>query len=68
MSQLYYYDNRTRGEINLLYDDFDSISIVPIEVKSGKDYKRHVAISRFSIQIANGWPGTVTRDYGKGNE
>ncbi len=43
---LFYYDNRTRGEVDFLYDDFDSLSIVPIEVKSGKDYKRHVAISR----------------------
>ena len=68
MSQLYYYDIRTRGEIDFLYDDFDSLSIVPIEVKSGKDYKRHVATSRLSIQIANGWPGMVTRDYRKGNE
>ncbi len=44
---LFYYDNRTRGEVDFLYDDFESLSVVPIEVKSGKDYKRHVAISRF---------------------
>lgn len=43
---LYYYDNRTRGEVDFLFDDFDTLSVVPIEVKSGKDYKRHVAISR----------------------
>lgn len=46
-NSLYYYDNRTRGEVDFLYDDFDTLSIVPVEVKSGKDYKRHVAISRF---------------------
>ncbi len=45
-NSLFYYDNRTRGEVDFLYDDFDSLSVVPIEVKSGKDYKRHVAISR----------------------
>lgn len=44
---LFYYDNRTHGEVDFLYDDYDSLSVVPIEVKSGKDYKRHVAISRF---------------------
>ncbi|MDE6272333.1 MAG: AAA family ATPase [Muribaculaceae bacterium] len=44
---LYYYDNRSRGEVDFLYDDFENLSVVPIEVKSGKDYKRHVAISRF---------------------
>ncbi|MDE6537237.1 MAG: AAA family ATPase [Muribaculaceae bacterium] len=46
-NRLFYYDNRSRGEVDFLYDDFDSLSVVPIEVKSGKDYKRHVAISRF---------------------
>lgn len=45
-NSLFYYDNRSRGEVDFLYDDFDSLSVVPIEVKSGKDYKRHVAISR----------------------
>ena len=45
-NSLYYYDNRARGEVDFLYDDFDTLSVVPIEVKSGKDYKRHVAISR----------------------
>lgn len=46
-NKLFYYDNRNRGEVDFLYDDFDSLSVVPLEVKSGKDYKRHVAISRF---------------------
>lgn len=45
--RLFYYDNRTHGEVDFLYDDYDSLSVVPIEVKSGKDYKRHIAISRF---------------------
>lgn len=46
-NKLFYYDNRNRGEVDFLYDDFETLSVVPIEVKSGKDYKRHVAISRF---------------------
>lgn len=46
-NRLFYYDNRSRGEVDFLYDDFDSLSVVPLEVKSGKDYKRHVAVSRF---------------------
>ncbi|MDE7154408.1 MAG: AAA family ATPase [Muribaculaceae bacterium] len=45
-NNLYYYDNRSRGEVDFLFDDFDNLSVVPIEVKSGKDYKRHIAISR----------------------
>lgn len=46
-NHLFYYDNRSRGEVDFLVDDYSSLSVVPIEVKSGKDYKRHVAISRF---------------------
>lgn len=46
-NHLYYYDNRTKGEVDFLFDDYKSLSVVPIEVKSGKDYKRHIAISRF---------------------
>lgn len=46
-NSLFYYDNRSRGEVDFLIDDYSTLSVVPIEVKSGKDYKRHVAISRF---------------------
>ncbi len=46
-NNLFYYDNRTRGEVDFLFDDYTNLSVVPLEVKSGKDYKRHVAISRF---------------------
>lgn len=45
-NKLFYYDNRSRGEVDFLYDDYVHLSVVPIEVKSGKDYKRHIAISR----------------------
>lgn len=44
---LYYYDNRSRGEVDFLIDDYDSLSVLPIEVKSGKDYTVHSAISHF---------------------
>lgn len=46
-NSLFYYDNRTRGEVDFLFDDYNSLSVIPLEVKSGKDYKRHVALSRF---------------------
>lgn len=45
--KLFYYDNKKAGEVDYLIDDFESLSVAPIEVKSGKDYKRHVALSRF---------------------
>ncbi len=44
---LFYYDNRSRGEVDYLIDDYDILSAVPIEVKSGKDYTVHSALSNF---------------------
>lgn len=45
--RLFYYDNRNKGEVDYLTDDYDSLSVVPIEVKSGKDYTVHSALSSF---------------------
>lgn len=44
---LFYYDNRTKGEVDFLIDDYTSLSTVPIEVKSGKDYTVHSALNTF---------------------
>ncbi len=45
--KLFYYDNRSKGEVDYLIDDYDSLSVIPIEVKSGKDYTIHSALSNF---------------------
>ena len=45
--ELRYYDNKQRGEVDFLIDDYDSLSVLPIEVKSGKDYKIHSALDNF---------------------
>lgn len=45
--KLFYYDNRSKGEVDFLIDDYDSLSVVPLEVKSGKDYTVHSALSTF---------------------
>ncbi len=45
--KLYYYDNRNKGEVDYLVDDYDSLSVIPIEVKSGKDYTVHSALNSF---------------------
>lgn len=45
--KLYYYDNRSKGEVDYLIDDYESLSAVPIEVKSGKDYTVHSALNAF---------------------
>lgn len=45
--KLFYYDNRSKGEVDYLIDDYESLSAVPIEVKSGKDYTVHSALNHF---------------------
>ncbi len=42
---LYYYDNRLKGEVDYLIEDQDKLSVLPIEVKSGKDYTVHSALN-----------------------
>lgn len=44
---LFYYDNKKIGEVDYLVDDSSSVSVLPIEVKSGKDYKVHSALDKF---------------------
>lgn len=46
--RLFYYDNRSKGEVDFLIDDYDSLSTVPIEVKSGKDYTVYSALGNFA--------------------
>ena len=44
---LFYYDNKANGEVDFLIDDYDNLSVLPLEVKSGKDYTVHSAINKF---------------------
>lgn len=44
---MFYYDNKKLGEVDFLIDDFNSLSVLPIEVKSGKDYYIHSALNTF---------------------
>lgn len=43
--RLFYYDNRQKGEVDFLVDDSRKLSILPIEVKSGRDYTIHSALN-----------------------
>ena len=45
---LFYYDNKSKGEVDFLIDDFDSLSLLPLEVKSGRDYSIHSALNGFT--------------------
>ncbi len=42
-----HYEEHNKSEVDFLIDDYDSLSAVPIEVKSGKDYTIHSALSAF---------------------
>lgn len=44
---LYYYDNKKNGEVDFLIDDSDYLSNIPLEIKSGKDYTIHSALTKF---------------------
>lgn len=44
---LRYYDNKKNGEVDYLVDDVDAMEVLPIEVKSGKDYWVHSALDKF---------------------
>ena len=47
---LYYYDNKKTGEVDYLIDDMEHLSVLPLEIKSGKDYQVHSALDKF-LQI-----------------
>lgn len=44
---LHYYDNKKKGEVDFLIDDFQNLTILPLEIKSGKDYTVHSALDNF---------------------
>lgn len=45
--KLHYYDNKQKGEVDFLIDDYDVLQVLPLEIKSGKDYTEHSALSKF---------------------
>ena len=44
---LHYYDNKQKGEVDFLVDDYTNLTVLPLEIKSGKDYTVHSALDRF---------------------
>lgn len=44
---LHYYDNKKNGEVDFLIDNADYLTVIPLEIKSGKDYKIHSALNKF---------------------
>lgn len=42
---LHYYNSKAHGEVDFIVEDPANGAVLPIEVKSGKDYKRHSALN-----------------------
>ena len=43
-NKLFYYDNKQKGEVDFIVDDSRTMSVLPIKVKSGRDYTVHSAL------------------------
>lgn len=48
--KLYYYDRKKVGEVDFLIDDYDSLSVIPLEIKSGKDINNFRALPKLIEQ------------------
>lgn len=44
--ELYYFDSKKVGEVDFLINDYDNLSILPVEIKSGKDQTNFRAIPK----------------------
>lgn len=44
---LYYYDSRKKGEVDFLINDYIDQTVLPIEIKSGKNYSTHASLDTF---------------------
>ena len=44
--ELYYFDSKKVGEVDFLINDYDNLSILPIEIKSGNDQNNFRAIPK----------------------
>jgi len=42
-----YYDSKKNGEVDFLIDDYDTLSTIPVEVKSGKNSSKHSSLDKF---------------------
>ena len=51
--QLYYFDSKKVGEVDFLINDYDNLSITPIEIKSGNDQNNYRAIPKLVDKSGN---------------
>lgn len=60
--ELFYYDNQKKGEVHYLVNNSADMTVLPIEVKSGKDYTSHRALDRFLENEEYNIPAAIVLD------
>lgn len=50
---LYYFDSKKVGEVDFLVNDYENLTVLPIEIKSGKDQNNYRAIPKLTKQDGN---------------
>ena len=51
--ELYYFDSKKVGEVDFLTNNYDALSVLPIEVKSGKNFNNYRAIPKLVDKNGN---------------
>ena len=69
---LFYYDNAKKGEVDYLVNNVAGMTVLPIEVKSGKDFTSHKSLDKFLADKEYNIPSGIVLDnerevYTKGN-
>jgi hypothetical protein len=59
---LFYYDNAKKGEVDFLVNDVAGMTVLPIEVKSGKDFTSHKALDKFLADREYNIPSGIVLD------
>ena len=59
---LFYYDNAKKGEVDYLVNNVAGMTVLPIEVKSGKDFTSHKALDRFLANKEYNIPSAIVLD------
>ena len=59
---LFYYDNAKKGEVDFLVNNVAGMTVLPIEVKSGKDFTSHKALDRFLSDKEYNIPSGIVLD------
>ncbi|MBQ7275779.1 MAG: ATP-binding protein [Bacilli bacterium] len=62
---LYYFDSKKVGEVDFLINGYDDLSVLPIEIKSGKNQYNYRAIPKLVDEIGN---YKLTKGYIFGND